>query len=132
MIELHVSSTRREELLPITRQLQEAVHEQRWQNGCLLVYCPHTTGALTVNESADPDVSKDMRAFMSRLVPRDDGFSHAEGNSDAHIKTSLFGPHVMLIVNAGRVLLGTWQGVYFCEWDGPRKRTIWLQFLPGA
>lgn len=113
----------------ITRQLQNLVREEGWQSGALLVYCPHTTAGLTINENADPDVQRDMTAFLNELVPQRGDFRHMEGNSDAHIKTSLFGPQVMVIVEGGELRLGTWQGIYFCEWDGPRTREIWVQFL---
>lgn len=128
---LTVLTGSREELKAITSDLSSMVEENRWKNGALLLFCPHTTASLTVNEAADPDVARDMRSYMGTLVPRHPEFRHAEGNSDAHIKTSLFGPDLMLIVENGRLCLGTWQGVYFCEWDGPRKRTLWVQFLPG-
>ncbi|MDL2316036.1 secondary thiamine-phosphate synthase enzyme YjbQ [Desulfovibrio sp. OttesenSCG-928-A18] len=128
---LNIRSGQREELIAITGELRGLVREQGWQSGALFVYCPHSTAALTINENADPDVARDMRFFMNRLVPRLPEFRHAEGNSDAHIKTSLFGPHCLLPVEDGEIRLGTWQGVYFCEWDGPRKRSLWVQFLPG-
>ena len=129
---LEIATRKREELRPVTQELEAAIRNNGWRDGALLVFCPHTTAALTVNEAADPDVSGDMTRFMSSLVPQSPAFRHAEGNSDAHIKTSLFGPHVMLIVEDGRLRLGTWQGVYFCEWDGPRTRTLWVQFLAGS
>ncbi len=130
MVTLDIRTEQRSELRPVTSQLASLVRGQGWQSGALLVYCPHTTAGLTVNENADPDVARDMESFMGRLVPQSASFRHAEGNSDAHIKTSLFGPSLMLIVEDGRIQLGTWQGVYFCEWDGPRRRTLWAQFLP--
>ena len=117
--------------MAVTGLLRELVRKQGWQKGALLVYSPHTTAGLTINENADPDVATDMRWFMDRLVPNMAEFRHAEGNSDAHIKTTLCGPHVLLIIAHGELMLGTWQGVYFCEWDGPRNRKIWVQFLPG-
>ncbi len=126
---LSVHTTAREELRLITPMLADLVRRQQWRNGALLLFCPHTTAGLTVNEAADPDVARDMRVFMDGLVPRQGDFRHSEGNSDAHIKTSLFGPQLMLIVDGGLIRLGTWQGVYFCEWDGPRDRTLWAQFL---
>ena len=128
--ELHTRS--REEMVLITGQLEDIVRKKKWQNGALLVFCPHTTGAITINEAADPDVQADICRYMGKLVPRDPAFAHMEGNSDSHIKTSLFGPHCLLIVDEGQIKKGTWQGVYFCEWDGPRSRNIWVQFLPGA
>ncbi|CAK7013925.1 MAG: hypothetical protein DELT_02176 [Desulfovibrio sp.] len=128
-IRIHTNS--RTEMIAVTRELQQLVSEKGWQDGALLVYCPHTTAGLTINENADPDVQHDMTRFMNEMVPHEKYFRHMEGNSDAHIKTSLFGPHVMLIVEGGTIRLGTWQGVYFSEWDGPRSRNLWVQFLKG-
>lgn len=130
MKKLTVQTRARAEMQPVTKALTALVRREGWQTGALLVYCPHTTAGLTINENADPDVQRDMTAYMNGLVPRRGDFRHMEGNSDAHIKTSLFGPHVMLIVEEGDVRLGTWQGVYFCEWDGPRNRELWVRFLP--
>lgn len=131
MEQLRISTSRREELKDITAEVQSLVTGQGWDEGALLLWCPHTTGALTVNEAADPSVARDITVNMSRLVPRQGDYRHAEGNSDAHIKCSLFGPGLTLIVSGGRVQLGTWQGVYFCEFDGPRDRKLWAQWLPG-
>jgi len=122
-------TTRREELIRLTGALQELVDAKGWRDGALVVYCPHTTAALTVNEDADPDVAADLIMAMSRLLPREAGYKHIEGNSDAHVKTSLVGPSLTLIVSGGRIQLGTWQGVFLCEWDGPRNRKIWAQWL---
>lgn len=126
---LTLHTTNREQMLDITSAIRELVSTRGWRDGALLLFCPHTTGALTVNEAADPDVACDMTVNMGRLVPRHGDYRHAEGNSDAHIKTSLFGPSLMLIVDGGEVRLGTWQGIYFCEWDGPRSRKLWAQWL---
>lgn len=131
MHSLEIRTERRSELRPITDALAALVAAEGWSSGALLVYCPHTTAGLTVNENADRDVARDMAGFMDRLVPQSPSFRHAEGNSDAHIKTSLFGPSLMLIVEDGEIRLGTWQGVYLCEWDGPRRRSLWVRFLPG-
>ncbi len=128
---LSIRTTKREELIDMTPRLADLIRAKGWEKGALLVFCPHTTAALTVNEAADPDVARDIVSFMHGAVPSHAAFRHAEGNSDAHIKTSLFGPHAMLIVEGGSVRLGTWQGVYLCEWDGPRDRAVWAQFLPG-
>lgn len=128
---LSLQTGARTQMVPITAQLRELVRKEGWLTGALLVYCPHTTAGFTINENADPDVQRDMCAHMNKLVPQAGDFRHMEGNSDSHIKTSLFGPHVMLIVEQGGIRLGTWQGVYFCEWDGPRTRNVWVQFLPG-
>jgi secondary thiamine-phosphate synthase enzyme len=124
-----VHTTRREELIRLTSALQELVDARGWRDGALVVFCPHTTAALTVNEAADPDVAADLVMAMSRLLPREAGYKHVEGNSDSHIKTSLVGPSLTLIVTAGRIQLGTWQGVFLCEWDGPRNRKVWAQWL---
>lgn len=124
-----VHTTRREELIRLTSALQELVDARGWRDGALVVFCPHTTAALTVNEAADPDVAADLVMAMSRLLPREAGYKHVEGNSDAHVKTTLVGPSLTLIVVAGRIMLGTWQGVFLCEWDGPRNRKVWAQWL---
>lgn len=129
---LSLKTSHRKELVSITGQIESLIRAEGWKTGAVLLFCPHTTAALTVNESADPDVARDMRGFMSKLVPILPEFRHAEGNSDAHIQSSLFGPSLMLIVEGGRLCLGTWQGIYFCEWDGPRTRELWVQFLPGV
>lgn len=129
MEKLSVKTSRREEMVNLTAEAQRLVAGKGWKDGLLYLWCPHTTGALTVNEAADPDVVRDMVANLARLVPRSGDFRHAEGNSDAHIKSSLMGPGLLLIVEDGRVQLGTWQGVFFCEWDGPRSRQVWATFL---
>lgn len=126
---MHLRTTAREQLLDITAAVHRLATEHGWTSGALVLFCPHTTGALTVNEAADPDVARDVTVNMGSLVPRQGDYHHAEGNSDAHIKTSLFGPSLTLIVENGKVQLGTWQGIYFCEWDGPRTRNIWAQWL---
>lgn len=125
---LQLESRRRTELLPITRQIAEQVKHQGWQDGVLTIFVPHTTAGVTINENADPDVVRDMVRFVDQLVPNQPDFRHAEGNSDAHIKASLFGSSVQVVVRAGALWLGTWQGIYFCEFDGPRNRTVQLAF----
>lgn len=129
---LEQRTPRREALVRITPALAELVTAKGWRDGAMVVFCPHTTAGLTVNEDADPDVAADMVAILGRLVPRDPNYRHAEGNSDAHVKTTLVGPSLTLIVAGGRIQLGTWQGVYLCEWDGPRTRKIWVQWLGDA
>ena len=126
--ELTLRTSQRTELQSITRQLHELVRQRGWQDGILTVFVPHTTAGVTINENADPDVACDMTRFMEQLVPNAPGFRHAEGNSDAHIKASLFGSSVQVMVRGGKLWLGTWQGVYFCEFDGPRSRTVQLAF----
>jgi secondary thiamine-phosphate synthase enzyme len=122
-----VKTNARAEMIPVTDNVRAAVAKCGVKSGIVVVYCPHTTAGLTVNENADPDVARDMTAFFSKLVPQRGDFRHAEGNSDAHIKTSIFGPSLSLIVEDGDVQLGTWQGIYLCESDGPRTREVWVQ-----
>jgi len=126
---LQIRTRDREELVDITSQVASLVREKGWQDGVLLLFCPHTTGAVTINESADPAVARDITVNMRKLVPRSGDYRHMEGNSDAHIKSSLFGPEQLLIVENGQVQLGTWQGIYFCEFDGPRSRKLWVRWL---
>jgi secondary thiamine-phosphate synthase enzyme len=118
----------RTEMVEITDLVRAAVQAAGAREGLCVVYCPHTTAAITVNENADPDVVHDLLLWYNRAVPHEQpGFRHAEGNSDAHIKATLVGPSVTLLVADGRPVLGRWQGVYFCEFDGPRKRTVHVQ-----
>jgi secondary thiamine-phosphate synthase enzyme len=121
---LGVRTGRREDMVDITDTLRALVREAGAADGVLHLWSMHTTCALTVNEGFDPDVVTDVVAFMRRLVPEDGGFRHAEGNSDAHIKVAMFGPGLTLLVEDGDLLLGRWQRVFLCEWDGPRQRTV--------
>jgi secondary thiamine-phosphate synthase enzyme len=129
MIQLQVPTHAHEEMLDITPAVRQAVRENGWTDGALLLYCPHTTGAVTVNEGADPDVVRDIVVNLRKLVPHSGDYHHAEGNSDAHIKSSMFGCEQMVIVEGGDIRLGTWQKIYFCEFDGPRTRKLWLKWL---
>lgn len=126
---LQIQTNSREEMIDITGSVRSMVRDNGWQSGTLLLYCPHTTGAITVNEGADPDVVRDITVNMRKLVPYRGDYQHMEGNSDAHIKTSMFGPDQMLIIEGGDVMLGTWQRIFFCEFDGPRSRKLWAQFM---
>ncbi len=119
---LSVRSTARSQMIDITRQVAEAVHQSGVDEGVATVFVAHTTAGITINENADPDVTRDILDKLSRLFPQQDGHRHAEGNSDAHLKSSFMGPSLQVIVAEGRLLLGTWQGIYFCEFDGPRSR----------
>jgi secondary thiamine-phosphate synthase enzyme len=129
MLTLTLETRRREEFLDLTPKLQEFLDEQGVREGALLVFNPHTSGGLTINEGADPDVKRDMLAALARLVPERGDYRHAEGNSDAHLKASLMGSSVTIPIAEGRLQLGTWQAVYFCEFDGPRSRKVVLQLL---
>jgi secondary thiamine-phosphate synthase enzyme len=95
----------------------------------MFLYVPHTTAGLTINENADPAVLHDVTGKLGRMVPAADGYTHAEGNSDAHVKTSLFGSELFIFVEDGELQLGTWQGIYFCEFDGPRNRELYYKFI---
>ncbi len=121
---IKIKTSTREELVDITKEVRELIVKSGVENGVAHLWSMHTTCALTVNEGADPDVKSDMTRFMRELVPQNAGFDHAEGNSDSHVKTSLFGPGLTLLIENGEPLLGTWQSVYLAEWDGPRSRTI--------
>ncbi len=127
---LKVVTSKREELVDITSMIQEEVNNKGWDSGILFLYCPHTTAAITINESADPSVARDIVNTLSKLIPRLGDYFHAEGNSDAHIKSSLIGCSEHLIVEGGRLILGTWQGVFFAEFDGPRTRKVYLKWIP--
>ena len=129
MNHLSIRTTSRLQMCDITNQVQDVVRHSRVSDGLCVVYCPHTTAGITVNENADPDVSRDLMASLARQVPATGGYAHVEGNSDAHVKASLVGPSLTLIVESGRIRLGTWQGIFLCEWDGPRNRKVWAQWL---
>ncbi|QJB55575.1 secondary thiamine-phosphate synthase enzyme YjbQ [Pseudodesulfovibrio sp. zrk46] len=126
---LSIRTHAREEMMDITRMLNSMIHANGWTDGALLLYCPHTTGAVTINEGADPDVVRDITVNLNKLVPRNGDYHHAEGNSDAHIKSSMFGCEQLVIVEDGTLQLGTWQKIYFCEFDGPRSRKLWIKWL---
>ncbi|HOD37128.1 MAG TPA: secondary thiamine-phosphate synthase enzyme YjbQ [Candidatus Marinimicrobia bacterium] len=127
MKEIILKTNRRIELIDITAQVAEAVRSSGIREGICVVYCPHTTAGLTINEHADPNVASDIVNRLSKLVPHNENYAHIEGNADAHIKSTLTGNSVQLIVNNGNLLLGVWQGIFFCEYDGPRNRRVWVQ-----
>jgi secondary thiamine-phosphate synthase enzyme len=131
MQKIPLSTRRREVLIDITTSVEDAVRKAGILSGLCVLYCPHTTAAITVNEGADPSVAEDMVTGLRRLIPLDWGFSHMEGNSDAHIKASLIGPSETVIVDGGRLALGTWQRIFFCEFDGPRKRVFFVKVQGG-
>jgi secondary thiamine-phosphate synthase enzyme len=122
--EIQVKTKQRNELVDITPQVEKVVEESGIAEGICVLVAPHTTAAVTVNENADPSVKADIIAKLSELAPVGDRYRHMEGNADAHIKAVLVGPSETLLVKGGRLLLGTWQGVFFCEFDGPRQRRV--------
>jgi secondary thiamine-phosphate synthase enzyme len=131
MTPIEVSSRQRVELIDVTAEVRRAIRASGVASGLALVFTPHTTAAVTINENADPDVVRDLVAELNQLVPFDGHYRHAEGNSAAHIKSSLIGASETLIVEGGEPVLGTWQGVYFCEFDGPRRRQLHVKVIPG-
>jgi secondary thiamine-phosphate synthase enzyme len=128
--EFSVRTRGRTEFVDITGQVSKIVQESKVSSGLAIVFVPHTTAAVTVNENADPSVQHDILADLNRLIPFAGPYQHTEGNSAAHIKSSLVGPSETLLIENGRPVLGTWQGVYFCEFDGPRTRKVWVKIIP--
>jgi secondary thiamine-phosphate synthase enzyme len=123
-----VQTRRRNEFIEITDRVRRAVQGRGLRQGLCVVYCPHTTAAITINENADPDVVHDMLLWLDRAVPQQQpGFRHGEGNSDSHLKASLVGSSATVLVEGGDLVLGRWQGIYFCEFDGPRARSVHVQ-----
>jgi len=122
--ELSVSTSNKNEFMDITQKIEEIVQEARVEEGTVTLFVPHTTAAVTINENADPDVKKDMIQALHRMVPGNEHYDHMEGNSPAHVKASLLGMSEILLVRKGKLILGTWQGIYFCEFDGPRTRKL--------
>ena len=125
---LYISTARRTQFVSITAKIEEVIANKGFQDCALTIFVPHTTAGVTINENADPDVARDMEWFSDQLVPRSNRFRHSEGNSDAHIKASFYGSSVQVIIRNGKMWLGIWQGIYFCEFDGPREREVYLAF----
>lgn len=131
MKELSLHTGSRFEMIDITAKVQKAISEEKIESGICLVYTPHTTAAVTINENADPDVSRDILAALDRAVPLSANYRHAEGNSAAHVKSSLVGASELVIIEKGRIVLGTWQSIFFCEFDGPRSRKVFISIIAG-
>jgi secondary thiamine-phosphate synthase enzyme len=131
MTSFTLRTTARCEMIDITDRLAALVKESGIQNGSCLVFVPHTTAAVTINENADPDVPRDILAAMDRVFPLADDYRHTEGNAAAHIKASLFGASKTVFIKSGRLALGTWQAFFFCEFDGPRARQVWVGLTAG-
>ena len=129
MREVKVSSKTRNEMIDITSEVQRIVDEEDLQDGCVIVYVPHTTAGITINEGADPSVKRDIIKTLQRLVPEKGDYAHMEGNSDAHIKASLLGSSVTILVQNKKLVLGTWQHIFFYEGDGPRNRKVYMGIL---
>ena len=130
MTRIELKTTSRTEMIPLTGQVQQVVAESNVHQGVCHLYIPHTTAAVTINENADPSVPHDILHIIDRIIPFDDsGYRHAEGNSAAHIKAILVGVSEAIPIEDGRLLLGTWQGIFFCEFDGPRNRQIFVKVV---
>jgi len=125
-----VNTPDRNIIVNITRQIQDQVDISRLKDGVCYVFVPHTTAGVTINESADPDVRTDITNQMLKVIPPNNNYLHSEGNSDSHIKTSLVGSSEIIFIENGKLKLGTWQGVFLCEFDGPRRRQVWLKLIP--
>ena len=129
--EIDVRTSERTELIDITSEVRSVVRKSGIKSGFCCVYVPHTTAAVTINENADPSVPKDILMEMNKRIPFNDNYSHSEGNSAAHIKSSLFGCSKVIPIENGSLVLGTWQGIFFCEFDGPRSRKVFCKIVEG-
>jgi secondary thiamine-phosphate synthase enzyme len=128
---LQIKTTTRDEMVDVTALVRTAVRKTGIDHGIVVLYCPHTTAAVTVQENSDRTVRSDLLGHLRKVIPKDGGFQHDEGNADAHIKSSLVGASTTLIVEGGKPLLGHWQAIYFCEFDGPRERRLIVKVIAG-
>ncbi len=126
---LHVKTDRRTQLVDVTAQVQKAVSASKVTNGVCYLYVPHTTAAIAINECADPDVARDVESTLDRLIPATGPYRHSEGNSDSHVKAVLVGASQIVFVEGGKLALGRWQGIFFCELDGPRERRLHVKIV---
>jgi secondary thiamine-phosphate synthase enzyme len=126
---LLVKTDRRTQLVDVTERVQRAVAQSGVPSGVCIVYVPHTTAAVLINEHADPDVATDVEATLDRLIPRSGAYRHREGNSDSHVKTALLGTSQVVFIESGKLALGRWQGIFFCEFDGPRERKLQVKVV---
>jgi secondary thiamine-phosphate synthase enzyme len=128
VLTLSIATRNRSEMIDITSQIEGELHKSGLKDGVCFLFVPHTTAGITINESADPSVATDIQAVLNKLIPWEGSYKHLEGNSAAHIKSSLIGNSVMVFVESGHLKLGTWQGIFFCEFDGPRSRKLYVKF----
>lgn len=126
---INISTTKRVDLVDITSQVQKMVDESSVDDGIVTVYVPHTTCGITINEGADPDVVRDIKYQLEKLIPYQQGYHHLEGNADSHIKTCLVGSSENIIIEDGQLVLGTWQSIFLCDFDGPRTRKVYIKVL---
>ncbi|MES2792029.1 MAG: secondary thiamine-phosphate synthase enzyme YjbQ [Planctomycetota bacterium] len=130
MFQFNIATQQRDQFVEITDRVRQIVAQSQVQNGIVMIFSPHTTGGITINENADPDVVHDILLTLKRLIPQDTpGFRHNEHNSDSHVKASMMGSSCQVIVNDGELVLGRWQGIYFCEFDGPRNRSVIVKVM---
>lgn len=127
-----IRTTQRQQFIDITEQVQQCVDEIGVSDGLVCVFVPHTTAGVTINENADPDVVYDVLDTLAKMAPERAGYRHVEGNSDSHVKSSLIAPSLLVIVENGRLMLGTWQAIYFAEFDGPRNRQCWVKVVAAS
>jgi len=127
---LRVKTNRRTQLVDISREVEQAVRESDVKSGVCHVYVPHTTAGVVINEHADPDVASDVEGIFDRLIPHKGPYRHAEGNTDSHMKAVLTGTSQSVFIENGKLALGTWQGIFLCEFDGPRQRTVFVKIVP--
>ena len=132
LVKLSVSTSQHTQMVDITHLVQKAVADSGIREGICTVFIPHTTAAVTINENADPDVVRDFTTEINKIVAWEDGYRHMEGNSAAHLKASMIGCSQQIIIEEGRLLLGTWQGIWFCEYDGPRRRSVYVKLIGDA
>ena len=130
-VQYQIQTTKQQQFINITDKVADAVGNSNVQDGIAVIHVPHTTAGITINENADPDVVRDMISALDKTYPVHGDYRHFEGNSHAHIKASLMGSSRTVIIRDGRLLLGTWQGIYFCEFDGPRNRTFYVKVISG-
>ncbi|MGA1790031.1 MAG: secondary thiamine-phosphate synthase enzyme YjbQ [bacterium] len=129
VIILNIATRARTDFIDITQKVNEAVKDSKMTEGVCYVFIPHTTASVTINENADPDVFFDIKKELEKIVPFDDKYQHTEGNSAAHIKASIIGSSESVLVENGKLLLGTWQGIFLCEFDGPRQRKVFVKII---
>ncbi|MCS7244811.1 MAG: secondary thiamine-phosphate synthase enzyme YjbQ [candidate division WOR-3 bacterium] len=129
MLKINIKTYQKYQIVDITDIVSSSIKTLEKKDGILILYVPHTTAGITINENYDPSVKEDILDFLNKLVPRNGNYKHLEGNADAHIKSSLIGSSIMLILENGEIKLGRWQGILFCEFDGPRQREVWIKVV---
>lgn len=132
MITITVKTTSQTEMIDITAEIQAVLRDEKLNNGLCMLYVPHTTAGITINESADPSVKRDILMVLNQMVPWKADYRHMEGNSPAHVKSSLVGSSELIAVQDGRLVLGTWQGIFYCDFDGPRTRKLHIKLIPDS